>query len=317
MAPRITILLPVYNGERHIGEAIESALAQTEREFELLIGDDGSTDGTLGVVARYRDPRIRLVQAPRNRGQFPNINALLPHVRTPLLKFLCHDDVLEPGCISAHLRFFDEHPDAVMSQSQAIMFEDPGGRVLGAWPIEGPPLVYDRTTALQLLLFHGCVPGNLSSVCARTEALRRAGGFDETFEIAGDYEMWVRLIDRSGGGLGDLQQQLFRERHHGGRVSFSARAGVKFTRENRRIRSRLLSLMPDENRAFASRYLYFRQNVLDAHHFVVCVLHGRIKEAAAMAAVMGVDLLLALPIWALTANNHLYRPAPRFVASAR
>jgi glycosyltransferase involved in cell wall biosynthesis len=310
--PRITILLPVYNGETHVGAAIESALAQTEPDFELVIGDDGSTDDTLGVVARYTDPRIRVVRAERNQGQFPNINSLLPQVRTPLVKFLCHDDLLEPGCIEAHVKFFDEHPEAVMSQCQAEMFDD-AGRTLGRWPIDGAPRVYDRSTALQLFFYYGCVPGNLSSVCVRSKAFARVGRFDESFEIAGDYEMWIRMCADGGGGLGDLQQQLFRERHHGGRVSFSARAGVKFARENRRIRQLLLSLIPASVRSHASRFIQLRPNVLDAHHFVSCVVHRRFSEARELAGVMGLDLLVALPLWLFTANNHLYTPKPVFV----
>ncbi len=311
-APKITVLLPVYNGEQHIAAAIESALAQTEPDFELLIGNDGSKDRTREVIARYSDPRIRAVHAERNRGQFGNLNWLLRQVRTPLIKFLCHDDVLMPRCLAAHVEFFDQHPDAAMSMCQAEMFDDTGA-ILGRWPTGGDPLVYDRTTALQLFLYHGCAPGNLTAVCVRRDAILDAGGFDETFTIAADYEMWVRLCSR-GGGLGDLQQCLIRERHHGGRVSFAAGAGVAFVRENRRIREMLFPLVPKAIRSHATRYVYLRPNVLDTHHFMSCVRHGRFREALDLGRIMGSDLLVGLPLWLLTVNNHVYRPKPVFVS---
>jgi glycosyltransferase involved in cell wall biosynthesis len=306
--------LPVYNGERHLSAAIDSVLAQTEGHFELLIGNDGSTDGTRAILDRYEqynDLRVRIVHAEKNRGQFGNLNWLLGQVRTPLVKFLCHDDILAPECVAEHLRFFENHPEAMMSMCQAEMFDDEG-HILGRWPSGGQPVVYERATALQLFLYHGCAPGNLSAVCVKREAFELVGGFDETFEIAADYEMWVRICAHPKGSIGDLQKCVFRERHHGGRVSFAGGAGVSFVRENRRIRQILLPLLPASVRAHAKRYVYLRPNVLDTHHFFACLRHGRLQEALELIRIMGSDLMVGVPLWLLTVNNHLYRPQPVF-----
>jgi glycosyltransferase involved in cell wall biosynthesis len=308
-SPNITVLLPVYNGERHVSAAIDSVLAQSECNFELLIGNDGSTDGTRKILAKYNDPRMRVLHAETNRGQFGNLNWLLGHIRTPLIKFLCHDDTMDPDCVAEHVKFFADHPDALMSMCQAEMFDE-GGNVLGRWPSDGRPIVYSRTSALQLFLYHGCAPGNLSAVCVKRDAFALVGGFDETFEIAADYEMWVRICSHAEGSLGDLQKCLFRERHHSGRVSFAGGAGVSFVRENRRIRQMLLPLLPASVRSYAGWYVYLRPNVLDTHHFVACLRHGRFREARELGRIMGSDLLLGVPLWLLTANNHLYRPQP-------
>ena len=308
-APSITILLPVYNGAKHIAAAIESALAQSDQDFELLVGNDGSTDETRDIVLRFTDPRIRFIDSTMNRGQFGNLNHLLGHVRTDLIKFLCHDDILMPECVAAHRHFFAIHENAVVSMCQAEMFNESG--VLGYWPIVSTPFVYESRQALQLFLYHGCAPGNLTAVCVRREALSRIDGFDVSYSIAGDYDAWVRACE-AGGGLGDLQQCLIRERHHDGRVSFASGAGVCFVRENRRIRARLLPLMPLSIRRNAARFVYLRPNVLDTNQFLSYLRHGHPKHALELLRVMGSDLPLGLLLWLLTLNNRLYRPKPRY-----
>ena len=75
----------------------------------------------------------------------------------------------------------------------------------------------------------------------------------------------------------------------------------------------LLPLVPEEVRTHARRYVYLRQNVLDTHHFMTCLHHGRLKEAWELCGIMGADLLAGFPPWLLTVNNHLYRPKPLFV----
>jgi hypothetical protein len=191
---------------------------------------------------------------------------------------------------------------------------DERGVILGQWPTGGEPVVYERIIGLHLFLYHGCIPGNLSSVCARRIAFEQSGGFDESFRLAGDFDMWVRVCMR--GCIGDLQKLLFWEREHGQRETHSHKAGVTFIRENRRVRRTLLSLVPEQVRSYAKRYVYLRQNVLDTHHFMTCLRHGRLREARELMEIMGSDLLLGLPAWLLTVNNHLYRPKPFYVDEA-
>jgi glycosyltransferase involved in cell wall biosynthesis len=284
--------------------------AQTEADFELIVGDDGSTDRTKEILKRFTDPRMKVFRAEKNLGQFGNLNRLLPLARSALVKFLCHDDTLTSECLAEHVAFFATHRDALLSMCQATMVDE-SGAVLGQWPTGGQPVVYSRIIGLQLFLYHGCVPGNLSTVCVRRTAFEQAGGFDESYRVAGDYDMWVRLS--LWGCLGDLQKPLVCERHHSQRLSWSSGAGVSVIRENRRIRRMLLPLVPEEVRTYARRYVYLRQNVLDTHHFMTCLHQGRLKEAWELCGIMGTDLLAGFPPWLLTVNNHLYRPKPLFV----
>jgi glycosyltransferase involved in cell wall biosynthesis len=311
--PKISVILPVYNGERFLREALESVFAQTETSFELIVGDDGSTDRTPDILAEFADPRMRVLLFEANLGLFHNLNRILREARGPLIHFLCQDDVLTAECLAEDVRFFAAHPDATMSMCQATMVDEKGG-VLGQWPTGGEPVVYERIIGLQLFLYHGCVPGNLSTVCVRRSAFDHVGGFDESFMVAGDYEMWVRLC--SLGRLANLQKPLVKERHHSRRLSWSPGSGVRFVRENRRVRSILMPLLPRQMRPYAKRYVYLRQNVLDTHHFMTCLRHGRLREARELMEIMGADLFVGVPTWLLTVNNHFYRPKPLYVEKA-
>lgn len=290
---------------------MESVLSQSGPQFELIVGDDASNDGSQEILHTIKDPRVRLFMYDRNAGLFGNLNRLLNQARGELVRFLCQDDSLEPGCLAEEAAFFARTPAAVMSICQATVVDDEG-KALGVWQTGGEPVLYEQAIGLELFLYHGCVAGNLSTVCARRDYLLGLGGFNETFRVSGDYEMWVRLCGK--GRLADLQKPLVRLTDHSERLSRSRGAGVQFVRENREIRRRLLPQLPEKLRPYARRYVYLRQNVLDAQELVTCLRLGRIKEARELAGILGPrDLLFGLSLWLLTLNNHLYRPKPVYV----
>ena len=101
-APLVSVLIPVYNGEPFLAECIESVLAQNFADYELLISDDGSTDGSSAVIRRYaeRDGRIRWWRNPRNLGIGGNFNACLKAARGEYLKYVLQDDkLLDPAVL--------------------------------------------------------------------------------------------------------------------------------------------------------------------------------------------------------------------------
>jgi glycosyltransferase involved in cell wall biosynthesis len=97
-APAISVLFPVYNGERFLAEALESVLGQSFGDFELLIVDDGSTDGSAEMIARYAaaDRRVRPIPLGRNVGLIRALNAALPQAAAPLLARMDADDISFP-----------------------------------------------------------------------------------------------------------------------------------------------------------------------------------------------------------------------------
>ena len=125
-SPKISVVLPVYNGEDYLTDCISSVLDQDQPEFELLIGDDGSTDSSRQVIQAIQDERVRTFFNSHNLGLFGNINRLLAEARAPLIHILCQDDLLEPNCLHSETRFFESHPEIGMSFVKAIIIDEEG-----------------------------------------------------------------------------------------------------------------------------------------------------------------------------------------------
>jgi len=126
--PRLTIGLPVYNGERYIGEAIDALLAQTYQDFELIISDNASTDGTADICQRYveKDARVRYVRQPVNIGLAPNHNVVVDLARGELFKWASNDDLYAPELVERCVAALDEHPDVVLAHSWSARVDDVG-----------------------------------------------------------------------------------------------------------------------------------------------------------------------------------------------
>jgi glycosyltransferase involved in cell wall biosynthesis len=130
--PLVGIGLPVYNGARYLEAALDSIVAQSLTDFELVICDNASTDGTEAICRRYaaRDGRIRYYRNAANIGGDPNFNLVFDLSRGKYFKFVPHDDVMEPDYLAACVDALDENPDAVVCQTQ-LRFIDQAGQDLG------------------------------------------------------------------------------------------------------------------------------------------------------------------------------------------
>jgi glycosyltransferase involved in cell wall biosynthesis len=111
--PKVSVYMPVYNAEEYVGRAIESILEQTLEDFEFLIVDDGSTDGSAGVIESYRDSRIRLFRQ-ENQGCYPARNAALREARGEYLANMDADDISLPERLEKQAAFLDRHPEVVL-----------------------------------------------------------------------------------------------------------------------------------------------------------------------------------------------------------
>jgi hypothetical protein len=307
--PKISVIVPVYNGEKWLGACIQSVLDQTLTDFEILLRDDCSTDRSRDIIASFQsDPRLQFFQSDRNLGLFGNLNQLLAKARAPIVRFLCQDDLLERNCLAEEVEYFVNHPDVVMSICSVHLIDDQN-RIIGEWG--AGPSIFTPKICLQLLLYHGCIAGNLSTVSARRSAIEQVKGFDDSFRMAGDHEMWVRLCQL--GNVADRYERLIKVREHPGRFSHVAGGGVQFIAEGRRVRGQILNLLPESIRGRAQRYVYLRHNVLETHHFIRRLLAGSFGECATIIKIMGFrDLTAGLIMWLLTLNNHLYQPRPVF-----
>ena len=126
--PRLSIGLPVYNGERFLGEALDSLLGQTYEDFELIISDNASTDGTADICLRYaeQDSRIRYVRQPRNIGLIPNHDFVMEEARGELFKCAAYDDLYGRELLERCVEALDADPDAVLAHSWSVMIDESG-----------------------------------------------------------------------------------------------------------------------------------------------------------------------------------------------
>ncbi len=126
--PRVSIGLPVYNGEQFVSEAIASLLAQTFTDFELIICDNASTDRTGEICTSYaaRDPRVRYVRNPNNIGAGPNYNLAFELARGEYFKWASHDDVCAPRFLEQCVAVLDREPSVVLSYPQMVDIDEDG-----------------------------------------------------------------------------------------------------------------------------------------------------------------------------------------------
>ncbi len=204
--PLVSVLMPVYNAERYVAEAVESILAQTFGDFELLIIDDGSTDRSRALLGRYaaRDGRIRLVSRP-NKGLVATLNEGLGLARGELIARMDADDVAMPERLALQVAFLREHPE-VVCLGGAVRVIDAAGRIL---LVDRPPL--DDAT-LQEIALTGRPPLIHPVFMMRRGDLAAVGGYDEDMKQAEDLDILLRLGER--GKLAALPDILLKYRMH-------------------------------------------------------------------------------------------------------
>jgi glycosyltransferase involved in cell wall biosynthesis len=131
--PRLSVGLPVYNGENYLAESLEALLGQSYEDFELIISDNASTDGTADICRRYekQDSRIRYVRQPRNIGAAPNHNYVVGQARGELFKWASHDDLYARDLLKRCIDALDQFPHVILAHSWTARI-DSAGAVLGA-----------------------------------------------------------------------------------------------------------------------------------------------------------------------------------------
>ena len=170
--PRLTIGLPVFNGERVLGESLDALLGQSYEDFELIISDNASTDRTAEICQRYsaKDSRIVYVRQARNIGLVPNHIFLMERASGELFKWASHDDLYARELIARCVEALDEDPGAVLAHSWSAMV-DGSGRVIGTFEdrvVVDSPRAPDR---FRSMLFDGWDDYTYGVI--RTSALRQ------------------------------------------------------------------------------------------------------------------------------------------------
>lgn len=196
MNPSITVLTTVYNGLPYLPECIESILNQTDRDFEFLIIDDASTDGSLECIKSYNDPRIKIVENEKNIGQVPSLNIGLKIAKGKFIARLDQDDVSLPTRLEEQGGYLEKHSDVSILCSWEITINSNGKKVR-QW--KGGLKNYGVFIATILL---GLCPVWHPSVMFRKDAVLSLGGFDTSYAPAEDYQLWARMaVNRLNGAI--------------------------------------------------------------------------------------------------------------------
>jgi glycosyltransferase involved in cell wall biosynthesis len=119
-APRISVITAVYNGSKYLAQTIDSVLAQSFRDFEYILVDDGSTDSSREIIAGYKDPRIRLISHEQNRGLVAARNTAFAHACGELIALTDQDDISKPERFERQVAFLDAHPGNRVRKSKEV-----------------------------------------------------------------------------------------------------------------------------------------------------------------------------------------------------
>ncbi len=211
--PKVSVLIPTYNYARYLPEAIESVLSQDITDFELIISDDGSNDGSAELLQRYAttDPRIRVQIQPVNLGMVANWNWCLQQARGEYIKFLFGDDRLsQPQTLGKMVAMLDAHESASLAVCARHLIDEHSA-IFDLWDdlgAEGLQRGYD--VGRRCLLQTVNLVGEPSVVLLR--ASRTSRGFDPRLRQVVDLEMWCHLLET--GDLVYTKEPLCQFRRH-------------------------------------------------------------------------------------------------------
>lgn len=218
-APRVSVIIPVYNGEAHLERAVDSVLAQTFDAYEIMIVDDGSRDRSLEMAracAARRPECIRVLQHPGgiNHGVAAARNLAAREARGELLAFLDADDAWLPAKLQQQVDFMDQHPALGLSITKATIVREgdghrfiPGKEVLGDLPAVRPRTALIQVMSCQLNFI-------FSTVMVRTACFREVGGFIEDLPYQSEDRLLVCMVVARH-GMGRLNANLCHYLAHG------------------------------------------------------------------------------------------------------
>ena len=206
--PKVSVIMSVYNGDRYLREAVDSVLAQTFADFELIVINDGSTDHSRDILAGYDDARVRVFEQS-NRGLVASLYRGIGLAQAPLIARHDADDRSVPERLARQVEFLEHHPRVVIvGSSMSVM--DEAGKIMH----EHRVLLHDPELRQELLVRSPFAHG---SVMFRRSAFDAAGPYQQEFWPAEDYELWLRLALK--GELANIDDCLYVYREHDSGIS--------------------------------------------------------------------------------------------------
>lgn len=202
-AIEVSVIMPIYNGERYLSEAIRSILNQTFGNFELLIIDDGSTDNSSKLITQYRDPRIRYIHHEKNRGLIDTLNHGIAEARHELIARHDQDDIAYPERLQCQTDFMVQHPEVGVCGSGAFLLEN-GQRTT--------KIVFPASDSLIRWALPFYNPLIHPSIIYRRSVVRLISGYSTAANYSEDYDLWWRILPHTK--FYNIQRPLMDLRKH-------------------------------------------------------------------------------------------------------
>ncbi len=201
--PKVSVCIPTYNRANYVGETIQSVLAQTMKDFEIVIVDDGSTDNTQQVIKNFNDPRIKVHKNEKNQGMVPAWNKAVSLSKGKYITILHSDDRYLPGFLEEESKILDKNPDVGFVFSACRIIDDNGNlrwthkwrkfRNFGLFKIakDRKTQILDGRELIKELIFDNFI--RFPTVMIRRECYDKVGMYTNKFRFGMDWYMWMQI----------------------------------------------------------------------------------------------------------------------------
>jgi glycosyltransferase involved in cell wall biosynthesis len=214
MNPLVSILLPAYNCEKYLQQTMDSLLTQSFQDFELLVINDGSTDGTEAIINSYADPRIKHIKNDGNKGLIYSLNHAIEIAKGKYLARMDADDICKTDRLAKQLQWMEQHPSTAVVGCH-IQFINEHNNPTGEWPLDKQTSSAEsikKTMAWENCLAH-------PSVMMRSSILKNYQ-YASTQKHSEDYDLWLQLL-ADGHTIEKVPETLLLYRVHGQSVTGS------------------------------------------------------------------------------------------------
>jgi glycosyltransferase involved in cell wall biosynthesis len=274
--PQISVILPVYNGGEYLKYSVESVLQQINADFELIIVDDCSTDGSNQYLQSLNDNRIRLFTNTSNKGLFWNLNFLISNANSSLIKLWAQDDIMYPECLASFINFYNNHPEVGFMYSMVHNI-DVNGLIKKSEKVDITPEIISTDLHAQISFEYGSIAGNISNTCIVRKALDKVGLFNEQMLISADFEMWVRIAQYFP--VGFIKLPVIKLRDHDKQLSRNEKYYINHVSEDLCVYDILHSYVSNDISNWGRMKLREKKYMFYYTLFVKSFLKGRIFVA--------------------------------------
>ncbi len=294
--PQVSVVMAVYNGERSVRKTIESVLSQTYRDFEFVIINDCSTDGTVDVIQSYPDSRIVISTNTTNIGQTRSLNLGLTHSRGTYIARTDAGDISLPKRFETQVAYLEAHVEVAVVGTGAIRY-DPRGRVIDVVHMPDDTIGMQQKSIIMGPLLH-------ISTMMRKGIILQVGGYCPDYDISADFELWSKLLQR-GFRLSNIPEVLA-----GYEVSMDSFGSIH---RNNKVLTEASQIIRSNVDAFARRSISLKQ-AEDIYKFFMLDMDMLSRDEMGSTARLYREVMSALAMSRRDIHYHLLRKYAKYIA---